>query len=184
MDPYILTHTGKHFDFVKLDPDSVDINDIAWALSQICRYTGHTNEFYSVGMHSILASELVAEPFKLEALLHDAAEAYLSDISSPLKQLLPDYQALEKKVDQLIRTKFFLPLEMSPEVKLADRQMLSWEYRDLLPSDYQEWSTVVPIPYLYYILPVTEDPNTEATFVRFLELAHTYMKGSQRWYSV
>ena len=107
--------------------------DIAHALSMQCRFNGHS-QFYSVAEHSMVVASLVPHQFRLEALLHDAAEAYLGDIVSPLKALLPDYQALETKVDQAIRAKYCLPSEHTPEVTAADKQALILEFRHVFPG--------------------------------------------------
>ena len=93
---HIQTFTGRHINPFDPDPDAIDIEDIAHALSHICRFTGHTHTFYSVAQHSVHVADLVcrntaglAKPARsravLMALLHDASEAYLCDIPRPLK---------------------------------------------------------------------------------------------------
>jgi 5'-deoxynucleotidase YfbR-like HD superfamily hydrolase len=81
----------------------------------------------------------VPQEFALEALLHDAAEAYLQDIPAPLKWLLPDYQAIEERVDAAIRKRFGLPAEQHPTVKYADLVMLASERRDFEIDDGTHW---------------------------------------------
>lgn len=137
---FITTWSGQHFYFCSSDTDIIYIDDIAQALSNLCRFTGHLDDFYSVAQHSVLASYLVPPQFALEALLHDASEAYCNDIAAPLKALLPDYRNVEAWVDGLIRRKFGLPAEMSPEVKRADLIMLATERRDLFIDDDSEWA--------------------------------------------
>jgi hypothetical protein len=88
--PYIVTYTGRRFHFLDPKIDEISIEDIAHALSNVCRFTGHTKRFYSVAEHSCLVSALCDN--RLEGLLHDASEAYMSDLSSPLKMLVPDYK--------------------------------------------------------------------------------------------
>lgn len=105
---WILTNKRKEFDFLEPTEDMIDIGEIALALSQLCRYTGHPEPFYSVGLHSLIVSDIVPAEYALEGLLHDAAEAYLGDVSKPLKRLLPDYREIEARVNVLITKKFKL----------------------------------------------------------------------------
>ena len=127
---WIRTRTGKKFDLLNPRAEDVCIEDISYALSNICRFTGHC-EFYSVAQHSLVVQdELYYEASKedqLFALLHDAHEAYVGDISTPLKALLPDYQVLEARVAAVVREAFGLPSEMPAVVKDADRRLLETE---------------------------------------------------------
>lgn len=132
---WILTRSGKHFDYADPQPDQIDIDDIADGLSRECRFAGQCHSFYSVAEHSELASYIVPPELALEALLHDASEAYCKDIPMPLKVMLPDYKSIERRVDQAIRDKFGLPAICSAEVKYADLVMLATERRDLMPED-------------------------------------------------
>ena len=140
--PWIQTYTGRKFDFLNPTVDSVCIEDIAHALSNICRYTGHTKEFYSVAQHSVLAVDNVPDEDAFAALLHDATEAYLTDISKPLKNLLPQYCELEDKVYKVIACKFGLPDELPASVKEADLRLLATEKRDLLIGEPAEWEII------------------------------------------
>jgi hypothetical protein len=143
---WITTFSGQRLDFVKPDIDSICISDIAHALSNECRYAGHCPGFYSVAQHSYLTSLIVPPEFYLEALLHDAAEAYCKDIPSPLKKLLPDYHIIEKRLEAVIRRKFGLPEEMSAAVKRADLIMLATERRDLEIDTGTFWPMLDGIP--------------------------------------
>jgi len=116
----ISTVTGRFFDLLAPDNYEFDIDEIATALSNLCRYTGHVNTFYSVAEHSVLVSRIVPEPLGLCALLHDASEAFLGDVSSPLKKLLPDYRNIEQGVEQAIARSFGIPFPYPPEIKEAD----------------------------------------------------------------
>ncbi|WP_158784985.1 HD family hydrolase [Pantoea sp. BAV 3049] len=136
---WITTLTGRHFNFCDITPESICIEDIAAALSNICRFTGHVPEFYSVAQHSVLVSDLVPPEFAFEALMHDAAEAYCNDIAAPLKQLLPDYRNVIQSVESAIAVKYGLPLEMSREVKHADLVMLATERREFGLDDGTPW---------------------------------------------
>lgn len=126
-DAWIQTFSGKAFFPFDPRPDQIDIEDIAHALSNICRFTGHTDIFYSVAEHSVRVARLVEPEYRLAALLHDASEAYLSDISAPIKPFLPDYVALEKRIEKAIAYRFSLPYSMHPSIKEADRVMLHTE---------------------------------------------------------
>ena len=139
MKSTILTHSGLEFDVCNPDPDLIEIEDIAHALSHICRFTGHSKHFYSVAQHSCLCATLVPPEHALEALLHDAAEAYIGDVSSPLKAQLPGYQAIEAKLEQAIRQRFGLPAQKTPWVKEADLQMLAAEKAQLMPQHEEPW---------------------------------------------
>ena len=143
---FIQTLSGKHFDYLNAQTDDVDIEDIATALSNICRFAGHLPEFYSVAQHSVLCSQIVPQEYAFEALMHDAAQAYCQDIPAPLKRLLPDYRRIETLVDDLIRSKFGLPLHQSDLVKYADLTMLATERRDLEIDDGTPWLILEGIP--------------------------------------
>ena len=92
---YMMTFSGKKFYPKKPTPNEVDINDIARSLSMMNRFCGHTKFPYSVARHSINCANIAPEGYKLEALLHDATEAYLSDIVMPAKRSLPEYEIME-----------------------------------------------------------------------------------------
>ena len=108
MLPEIYTRSGRYFDLLNPDPNEIDIDDIASALSKITRFTGHGRFAYSVAEHSVHCASLVPPDYALEALLHDAQEAYLGDVSSPLKALLPEYRAIEHRVQAHIFRSFGL----------------------------------------------------------------------------
>ena len=108
--PNINTYTGKKLYFESPSRGDIDIKDIAHALSMLCRFTGHTSQFYSVASHSLLVAEHCegGPVCRMVGLLHDAAEAYLGDVSSPLKSLLPTYRDLHEDLLGVIFAKFGL----------------------------------------------------------------------------
>lgn len=127
MRPDILTRGGQYFNF--LDPSAyrLDIKDIAHGLSNICRFGGHTREFYSVAQHSIYLSHIVPEEDAYAGLMHDCAEAFLGDIPSPLKRRLPDYKRIESIVEAALFEKLGIPFPLPASVKNADLVMLATE---------------------------------------------------------
>lgn len=148
---WIETFTGLAFDLDDPKPEQVCIADIAHALAAMARYTGHTrrngSHVYSVGQHSIHVADIVFKTrpdLALSALLHDAAEAYLGDWSSPQKQLMrrhaPYMLELEARVEAAIAERYGIALKV-PEIKQADLVMLATERRDLMqPSPRPHWS--------------------------------------------
>ncbi len=176
MMPVIQTNSNKAFSFVDPRPGQVCIEDIAHALSLLCRYTGHSNRFYSVGQHSLLVAHLTPKPFKLEALLHDAPEAYIGDISSPLKQLLLDYQRIEHNVTRVVRGRFNLPPGETPCVKRADTHALAIERASLLPDEpFCAWDWIDEMGfntdgYEDWLAPMTPEEVKEEFMVKYFEL--------------
>lgn len=141
--------SGKYVDLRNPRPADVDIYDIAFSLHNQCRFTGHV-DFYSVAEHSILACELAAvdgcSDGELKAiLLHDAAEAYLSDVSKPLKLYLRSigvavYDELSAKWDEAIGHKFGISLKQYHGViKNYDNAILKAEKARFWPFDTEEW---------------------------------------------
>lgn len=109
--PFITTYTGKKFDPTEPDIALIDIDDVAHALSLLCRANGHFPEFYSVGIHSLnCANEARARGYsarmQLACLIHDASEAYLSDITRPVKSVLPQYKNIENRLQNAIEEKW------------------------------------------------------------------------------
>lgn len=172
---FMSTYTGRRFSLFHPQPTDVFIEDIAHALSQLCRFTGHCRRFYSVAQHCVHMSNLVAPEFAFEALLHDAAEAYVNDLSRPLKHnpRMDAYLHIEHAVDLAIRTRFGLPVIthppfMSPEVKAADNQLVCTEAQQLLTEC--SWSEGHPT----FDLTLPEWTPRQAE-VRFLDY-YTYLR--------
>ena len=137
---WIETVTGGKFYFRK---PVFDIGEIAHALGMVCRYTGHCKRFYSVAEHSILVSNImehlkIGDP--MEGLLHDATEAYLADIASPVKTMLKDYQLLEKALDGKMREQFKLPLIKTEGCIKADWMALFIEANTMMSSKAKDWA--------------------------------------------
>lgn len=134
-EPFIETYTGKKFYFLDPHEEDICIEDIAHALSNKCRFAGHCRWFYSVAEHSLIVSLLVPDDLALAALLHDAAEAYLEDIPSPIKPFFKEYKEFENRIMDVINKKWLSNINHNhPEIKEADKIQLFSEARHLLPS--------------------------------------------------
>lgn len=120
--------------------DMICIDDVASALSKICRFGGHSNDFYSVAQHSVIVAKLAPGYLCREALLHDATEAYLGDVIKPLKNILgAAYEDIEARFMDIICKKFDLsPLRLL-EVKQYDKQALSLEHEYFIKGDVVTW---------------------------------------------
>ena len=155
MNNKIVTYTGKVFDLLDPQPEMVCIEDIAHALANICRYTGHVREFYSVAQHCVLMADAYLPGNSLQKLLHDAAEAYIGDMASPWKQLLwvdtcgqsptnisaIPVKSYEQTIQNVIGIALGVDLSHSAEVKEADNRMFFTEIRDLMPpsEEFKNW---------------------------------------------
>lgn len=130
----IQTFTGIFFDPFAPDESLVRIEDIAHALSQQCRFSGHLKRRWSVAQHSLFVSDLCPPHLKLAGLLHDAGEAYMVDLPRPIKHhpRLTFYRETESKIDEVVAKRFGLPFPIDPDVKRADAMMLAAEAKALL----------------------------------------------------
>lgn len=143
---YMTTATGKHFYPMNPNQQDIDLEDIAHALSLICRANGHFRHFYSVAQHSIAcAEEAIARGYAWEVilgcLLHDASEAYLSDVTRAVKKELLQYLAAEEALQNAIREHFIgraLTRDERKQVCEIDDLMLSAEFHQLMPEELNE----------------------------------------------
>jgi len=150
----IHTYSGGWITPLSPEPEMIKIEDIAHSLSNQCRFTGHTREFYSVGEHSIHCSDIVVDlhdlvggdviqelnQLRLAALLHDAAEAYLADLARPIKKapgLGEIYLKVEGALEQVICEKYGLPFPvLDGVIKEADEVMLGNEIHQLFGEEF------------------------------------------------
>jgi len=136
---WIQTYTGKRFFPLAPEPADLDLRDVAHALSLQCRFNGHCKGFYSVAEHSVRVSRALPEQYALWGLLHDAAEAYLSDLPSPVKRQMPLYQRAEATLLRVVASRFGLAWPMPEPVAQADLRLLATEARDLMAPPPEPW---------------------------------------------
>lgn len=134
--PRFLTSSGLLLDIANPRPEDIRITDIAHHLARICRFGGAViYQPYWVAIHSMMVSEKVPAEHALAGLLHDAAEAYLGDLASPVKALVPAFADLERRWNLAIGEKFGLGTQLAdqhPAVREADARALATERRDLM----------------------------------------------------
>ena len=145
--PFISTYSGALFFVNEMNVEDVPILDIANALSLNCRFNGHIDKFYSVAEHSVLVSNLVAEENALYGLLHDYAEAFVSDVPRPFKSSITGHDVFEAAVMENVCALYGLPLELPEDVAYIDRHICAVEAKALAKSvpdwvDYYDLTVV------------------------------------------
>ncbi len=143
---WIQTYTGRQFWPLDPWPDDVCIEDIAHALGNLCRFNGHCSHFYSVAEHSFIVSWFVDRDLALGGLLHDGEEAYLADVPRPVKPMLAGYKQIEKRIKEVIATKFGLPITnlSHPQIKEVDQALLADEARQVMGHPPADWALPHP----------------------------------------
>lgn len=139
------TISGRKLDLYNIQPSDIDIFDIAHSLSRQCRFSGHCVEFYSVAQHSLRVAELLPMELKMVGLLHDAAEAYIGDITRPVKEMFPGIEVVEKAIWRSIAKRWCLPAELPQEVIDADNLVLQAERVELCPAHAQSEAETPPV---------------------------------------
>lgn len=167
---WMQTYTGRAF--WPLDPrqEEVDIIDIAQALSKQCRYAGHCLGFYSVAEHSCHISDRCPVDLALWGLLHDASEAYLTDVIRPIKPHLIEYSVFEAKIMRVIAQRFGLAWPMPTEIKRLDNAILANEQQQIMADPPRDWQLKEPMldP---FIIPGWQPPQAYDEFmIRFRRL--------------
>lgn len=164
----ITTYTGISFN--PLDPKVHEISttDIGHALSLICRANGHCRNFYSVAQHSLNCTKEArkrgySERLQLACLLHDASEAYISDITRPVKRHLTNYLEVEKKLQRIIFTAY--GLSDLTLIKEIDDAMLEYEMETLMNTHVSSGRKLVG----QYNLKFTMMHDVEEEFIRLAE---------------
>jgi len=144
---WIQTFSGRKFHSLDPRPDDIFTEDIAHSLANLCRFNGHCLKYYSVAEHSVRVSRMLPDEFKLWGLLHDASEAYLTDLPRPVKRRLAEFNEIEERLQAAIAVRFELPWPMPDQVKHADNVLLATEARDLMAAPPEPWNLGVdPLP--------------------------------------
>lgn len=164
----IATYNGSRFFVNDPTPEEIDINVIAHALSNLCRFGGHCSQFYSVAEHSIRVASILPPELQLTGLLHDASEAYLVDMPRPIKIIMPQYLEIEGKIMESVATKFNLFWPMPDHVKWADNALLAAEKKWLMPNS-GDWGQL-PDGYPYEINPLPPDFAEEMFKVAYADI--------------
>lgn len=129
---FMQTWSGRLYWPLDPRPEDIRIEDIAHSLAMQCRYGGHCRSYYSVAEHSVLVSRIVPTELALIGLLHDATEAYLSDVIRPLKRHLTNYKEIEEFNWRAIAERFDLPTMMPEAIHRADAALLHTEMLTLM----------------------------------------------------
>lgn len=130
--------SGAKMNYNCPEESDVTLDDLASALSNICRFSGHLPCFYSVAQHLVNTSRIVDGEFAFDALMHDTAEAFTNDLPTPLKWSLPIFKELEVHIESAMAKRFEFNYPYAPEVKVADTQMLLLE-KKYVKLDSREW---------------------------------------------
>lgn len=150
MKSNVHTYTGRLVDPLDMHPEDIDVDDIAHALANQCRFQGHTSSFYSVAQHSVIVSKVVPPEFAWDGLFHDAAEAYLQDMAKPLKNhptLGQAYRGAEVRIERVIGDALDVQFPFPEPVKEADIVVLVTEARDLMhgTKSWTYYHDIVPL---------------------------------------
>ncbi|WP_319532842.1 phosphohydrolase [uncultured Cohaesibacter sp.] len=171
---WMQTASGRAF--WPMDPRAEDvcIEDIAHALSNMCRFAGHCMTFYSVAQHSVMVASLLPSDLKLWGLLHDASEAYIVDVPRPLKPYLTGYKDAETAVMRAVVSAFDLsPVEMPKEVKRIDNAILADEAAQLMSVAPMQWT--LPEPPTGILIEPWEPAQA---YLEFMQAFHLYRGGA------
>ena len=164
MGSYITTYTHRHFDPTDPDPELILIEDIAHALSMLCRGNGHVSSFWSVGEHCICCAKEAAgrglsQKVILACLLHDASECYMSDVPRPFKKSLPEYRKQEEALLNIIYQKYLgsgLSAIEEQKLKEIDNDLLWYDLKYLLNETPDTPKPVVHVPIQYRQYPFSQ----------------------------
>ena len=151
----IHTFSGIAFDLLDPKPEMILVEDIVHSLALINRFNGAAKFPYSVAQHSLYVAGLLPPDLKLHGLLHDAPEAYVGDMVSPLKKIMTEYKEVEAGIARVVAEIFGLSWPAPPEVKKADLAVMSAEREQVLLPSYGPWYKNFPLPAAIRIEPMS-----------------------------
>lgn len=181
MNPWMQTYTGKAFDLDVPKVEQVHFEDIARALARTQRWTGHAKRRFSVAEHSVAVAALAwqmapdqKDPgiYVRAALMHDAHEAYLGDVASPIKELLRRrargvWDSIVDPIQKVIDERFQIQTNADVElvVKTADSMSLSLERDQIMETSEREWEWDPPKPIAGFLLDCLDEVHAYHRFV-------------------
>jgi hypothetical protein len=148
-DQWISLLSGGQFNYNNPEESNVDLDDLAGALSNICRFSGHLPTFYSVAQHLVNTSRIVPVEHAFDALMHDTAEAFTNDLPTPLKWALPVFKELEVKIEAAMADKFGFSFPYPDCIKSADTVMLLLE-KTYVKGDTSVWPNYEGIEFEHF----------------------------------
>lgn len=141
----IRTYSGLFMNVFDPKVEMISIEDIAHALANMPRWGGHLKRHYSVAQHSLLCCEMASAENKLAALMHDATEAFMLDLPTPIKAKLPQYKVYEDRLMAVIAEKFGIQYPFDPEIKIIDTHMLNMEWELLVQKNDESFKCMTAI---------------------------------------
>lgn len=161
-DAKIRTYTGGHVYYFEPACSQISIEDVAHGLSMLCRFNGATKVFYSVAQHSVSVAEAIrrdggAKKEIFSGLMHDASEAFISDVPSPFKKFFPGFLEAEIRMEEWLAKRFLFDFPYPKSVKYNDLRALATEMRDLM-SESDEKQVDAP-PFFTKIKPLNPEDS-------------------------
>ena len=171
MKDAILLQSGEFYSYTKPKSNKFTIEDVALSLSNLCRYSGQVSKFYSIAQHAYLVSYAVDQEYALDGLCHDNVEAFMVDVPTPLKTLLPEYKMLEAQHEAEMFRRLKLEYPMNPAVHKADFAVFCAEVRDMKPK-HTHWDrfNTADVGHIPHIIPWTSEKSRKMFLKRYYQL--------------
>lgn len=174
LDDGIELLNGNMFSFHSPDASTLEVEELAHVLSNVCRFAGHVRYFYSVAQHAVNVSLIVDRAHAKTALLHDTAEGFTNDIVTPLKHMVSTFREIEERIESAMAAHFGFQYPLPDEVKWADLAMLKLEKEHLKPSA-SSWGVLdgidaEPVRHLVNLEPMSPTEARDAFIARWKEV--------------